>query len=162
MANHNSKIERTRIATAIEALGWRWLQDAEGVYRVRVASDAVHGNLETEYCLSLDTEMGNLLRFRLYGCEWFLGRPDAMRDACEEWNLGAPYPKASLVVDREGDSKLVLEWAIPCFDESVPQPLINAWLREFSEACAYFLEAFADAISSVPRFAPMADPRDLN
>ena len=161
--NESKTVSYGTLETAIESLGWRWLCDSEQRYHVRVFADPKYGNLETEYWLSLSPEMDNTLLFRLYGNAWFLGAPESLRKACDDWNLCTAYPKACLCSDDDGDTRLVLEWAIPCFDEPVPQTLVNGWLSDFSQGCAGFLERWADLISEVPRCTgSVASGRDLH
>ena len=155
-------ITRTMLETAIEAAGWRWLQDKNGHYHIRVAADAEHGELETEYWLSFNVELGNAFLFRLYGSVWFQGAPEALCETVGAWNVQTSYPKAALLIDEEGDSRLVLEWIVPCFDHAVPQALVNEWLSEFSQACAFFLERNADLLRMLPRYGDTVDAARIN
>ena len=161
--NESKTVSNATLEAAIESLGWRWLCDSEQRYRVGVFADLEHGNLETEYWLSLDPQMDNTFLFRLYGNAWFLGAPESLREACDTWNLCTSYPKACLFKDDEGDTRLVLEWAIPCFDEPVSQTLVNGWVRDFSQGCACFLERWAELLSDTPRYTGVVEPgQDLH
>ena len=155
-------ITRTMLETAIEAAGWRWLQDKDGHYHIRARANAEHGELETEYWLSFNTDLGNAFLFRLYGSVWFQGTPEALCEAVDTWNVTTPYPKAALLIDEEGDSRLVLEWIVPCFDHAVPQGLVNEWLSDFSQACAFFLQRNADLLRVLPRYGDTIDPEQIN
>ena len=84
---------RNTLETAIEAAGWLCLQDKDGHYHVRAAANAEHGDLETEYWLSFNAELGNAFLFRLYGSDWFQGAPEPLCQAVDDWNVQTPYRK---------------------------------------------------------------------
>ena len=66
------------------------------------------------------------------------------------------------MIDKEGDCRLVLEWIVPCFDHAVPQALVNEWLSEFSQGCAFFLKRNADLLRVLPRYGDTVDPDEIN
>lgn len=140
------------VAKAIDALDWTWLRDKRGIYQVNMGADAEHGNLETHYAFSVRPEWDNSIVLRLYAVPWFAGIPEEVRNACEDWNRSGPYPKAALLRDDDGDSKLVLEWLVPCWDEAIAQSLVNRWLEEFARCCAGFLQRFNDELQAAPRY----------
>jgi hypothetical protein len=142
------------LEAALEAIGWTWLRDKHGWYRVSVGADDAHGNLETEYFLAVRPEWSNALLFRLYAVPYFAGVPEGVVRAVQFWNVTRAYPKAALLEDEEGDSKLFLEFMVPCWDERIPQTLVNRLLEDFAEGCAAFLQKFAEELCAAPRYRP--------
>lgn len=153
--NGDYQINRQKIANAIDALDWNWLQDKKGTFIVNMAADDTHGGLETQYMISLQPEMDNAIVLRLYALPWFSGVPQTVSKACDEWNGRTPYPKALVLKDDDGDGKLALEWVIPCWYESIEQSLVNRWIEDFARGCASFLYQFNEALQDAPRYVPI-------
>lgn len=150
----NDQISRQKIAQAIDALDWNWLRDKNHVFLVNIGADAEHGNLKSQYAFFLRPEQDNSIVLRLYALPWFSGLPAKIRNACDDWNCNTPYPKAALLRDDEGDSKLVLEWVVPCWDEAISQSLVNRWVEDFTYGCACFLNRYNDELQAALRYVP--------
>jgi hypothetical protein len=146
------KIGNHHIEHALETLKWDWLCDKQGWYRVGVEAAPEFGDLETEYWIGLAEELNNTLILRLYGMTFFAGLPRELAVACGEWNVSTPAPKAALVRDDDGDSRLVLEWVVPCWDELLSPALVFRWVDHFRRGCAAFLARYADLLTEAPRF----------
>jgi hypothetical protein len=157
MSSHET-IGKDHIEQALLKLKWEWLCDKQGWYRIGVASAPEFGDLETEYWLGLAPELSNTLVLRLYGTPQFAGIPRELVGACADWNVGTPAPKAALIPDDDGDSRLVLEWAVPCWEESVSKDLVFRWVDHFRRGCAAFLARNAAALAQAPRFVEEDQP----
>ena len=141
------------VKRAMERLGWKPTRDEDGWYRMIVPATDEFGNLETEYFFCVVPQTDNLLVLRLYANELFSGRPDDLVTACDRWNQRSMYPKAVLLSWGEGDTRLLLEWGIRCFDHELPEGLIDNWVDSFATGCSVFLRGRRDLLATTSREA---------
>ena len=160
--NHTDIVNERQIAKAIEALGWNWLTDRDGTYHVRIAADEDHGSIETEYRFSIQPEIDNSLILRLYAIPWLLGMPESVLQACNDWTAHTLYPKAALIEDDEGDTRLLLEWVVSCYEEPIGQSLVNGWIQDFVYGCSTFLARNSDVIRDAERYQAVPSSETIN